>query len=99
MKFPKEYENFQQPEKVEQRMDVEEQLQEEDLTNLASLRNLHRYYSDALQFCELIQQTIPICGEFIISSKKQESIEAMNYFVILHMFGIESAQVKVSFNN
>lgn len=63
------------------------------VAELARLRSMYRYYSDALVFCEIIKSTVPICTDILASQKKAEVVEAMNYLVTLHIFGVEAAAV------
>lgn len=60
---------------------------------LKGIRNLMRYYADGVKFCTLVKTTVPIMCEILASNKKLEIVEAMNYFVILHMYGMDCALV------
>ena len=58
---------------------------------------LKRYYEDAIQFVQQIQGAIPSMCELLSSTTKAEVIEAMDFFVHLHHYNMESAEVSIEF--
>ena len=60
---------------------------------LGNLRGLLRYYTDGLQFINLIESAVPHLIALLASNAKGEVVEAMHFFVMAHRYEMECAQV------
>ena len=71
---------------------AEEAATSEMLTRLQLTR---KYYLEALRFIEVLQDATPIVSQLLSSKNKSEVIEAMDFFVILDAYKIESARIGI----
>ena len=55
----------------------------------------HRYYTEALHFIEVIHEASPIVTQLLGSKNKSEIIEAMDFFVILDAYKLETARAGI----
>ncbi|KAF2402277.1 condensin complex component cnd1 [Trichodelitschia bisporula] len=78
----------------EQRIAAFEKAQAEAVTAqaLTKLQMTRRYYLDALKFIEVLHMASPIVTQLLSSKNKSEIIEAMDFFVILDAFKVETAR-------
>ena len=62
---------------------------------LARLQLTRKYYLEAIRFIEVVQSATPIICQLLSSKNKSEVIEAMDYFVIIDAYKIESARTGI----
>lgn len=62
---------------------------------LARLQLTRRYYMEAINFIEVVQQASPIVCQLLASKNKSEVIEAMDFFVMIDAYKIETARVGI----
>ncbi|KAI9102612.1 non-SMC mitotic condensation complex subunit 1-domain-containing protein [Phlyctochytrium arcticum] len=80
-----------EPAQAEPREDVTPPGEQE----LRNLRNLLKYYKDAIRFVKQIENLIPTMCELLASNAKGEVIEAMNFFMVAHRYQMECAAIGV----
>ena len=71
---------------------AEEAATSEMMTRLQLTR---KYYLEALRFIEVLQDATPIVCQLLGSKNKSEVIEAMDFFVVLDAYKLESARTGV----
>ena len=71
---------------------AEEAATSEMLTRLQLTR---KYYLEALRFIEVLQDATPIVCQLLSSKNKSEVVEAMDFFVILDAYKLESARTGI----
>ena len=59
------------------------------------LQLTRRYYSEALRFIEVVQEASPTVTQLLASRNKSEIIEAMDFFVILDAYKLETARAGI----
>ena len=62
---------------------------------LTRLQLTRKYYLEAIKFIEVVQSATPIICQLLSSKNKSEVIEAMDYFVIIDAYKIESARTGI----
>ena len=62
---------------------------------LTRLQLTRKYYLEAIKFIEVIQSATPTICQLLSSKNKSEVIEAMDYFVIIDAYKIESARTGI----
>ncbi|KAJ3223014.1 Condensin complex subunit, partial [Clydaea vesicula] len=62
------------------------------IENSEALGKLMLYYADGVKYCQKIKDSCKTMLDILSSNKKQEIIEAMNFFVTIHMFGMECSE-------
>lgn len=78
----------------EQRMAAIKKAQEEAATSelLARLQLTRKYYLEALRFIEVLHSASQIVSQLLSSRNKSEVIEAMDFFVILDAYKVQTAR-------
>ena len=71
---------------------AEEAATSEMLTRLQLTR---KYYLEALRFIEVLQDATPVVCQLLSSKNKSEVVEAMDFFVILDAYKLESARTGI----
>ena len=71
---------------------AEEAATSEMMTRLQLTR---KYYMEALRFIEVLQDATPIVCQLLSSKNKSEVVEAMDFFVILDAYKLESARTGI----
>lgn len=66
-----------------------------DGNEMLSLKLRKKYYSEALNFIQQIENGIPIAGQLLGSTHKSEVLEAMEFFRIIHEYKFEGAEVSI----
>ena len=66
-----------------------------DGNEMLSLKLRKKYYSEALNFIQQIENGIPIASQLLGSTHKSEVLEAMEFFRIIHEYKFEGAEVKI----
>lgn len=64
-----------------------------DGNQMLSLKLRKKYYSEALNFIQQIENAIPIASQLLGSTHKSEVLEAMEFFRIIHEYKFEGAEV------
>ncbi|KAI9702160.1 MAG: Condensin complex subunit [Bogoriella megaspora] len=59
------------------------------------LQLTRRYYIEALRFIEVVHDASPVVTQLLASKNKSEVIEAMDYFVILDAYKLETARAGI----
>ena len=59
---------------------------------MARLRLTRKYYTEAIQFIELVHEATPVVCQLLSSKNKSEVIEAMDFFVIVDAYKVETAR-------
>ena len=67
-----------------------------DGNKMLSLKLHKKYYSEALNFIQQIENAIPIASQLLGSTHKSEVLEAMEFFRIIHEYKFEGAEVKIT---
>lgn len=67
-----------------------------DGNEMLSLKLRKKYYSEALNFIQQIENAIPIASQLLGSTHKSEVLEAMEFFRIIHEYKFEGAEVNLS---
>lgn len=67
-----------------------------DGNEMLSLKLRKKYYSEALNFIQQIENAIPIASQLLGSTHKTEVLEAMEFFRIIHEYKFEGAEVGIS---
>ncbi|KAI9686719.1 MAG: Condensin complex subunit [Bathelium mastoideum] len=62
---------------------------------LNKLQLTRRYYTEAIRFIEVIHDASPIVTQLLASKNKSEVIEAMDFFVILDAYKLETARAGI----
>lgn len=62
---------------------------------LNKLNLTRRYYSEALKFINIMHEASPVVSQLLSSKNKSEVIEAMDFFVILDAYKIETARLGI----
>jgi condensin complex subunit 1 len=62
---------------------------------LARLQLTQRYYQEAIRFIEVLHQASPLICQLLQSKNKSEVIEAMDYFVIIDAYKVETARAGI----
>ncbi|KAF2417534.1 condensin complex component cnd1 [Tothia fuscella] len=62
---------------------------------LNKLQLTRRYYLEALKFIEVLHEASPIVTQLLSSKNKSEIIEAMDFFVMLDAYKIETARIGI----
>jgi condensin complex subunit 1 len=65
-----------------------------DGNEMLSLKLRKKYYSEALNFIQQIENGIPIASQLLGSTHKSEVLEAMEFFRIIHEYKFEGAEVR-----
>ena len=65
-----------------------------DGNEMLSLKLRKKYYSEALNFIQQIENAIPIASQLLGSTHKSEVLEAMEFFKIIHEYKFEGAEVR-----
>lgn len=78
----------------EQRQTVLEQAEKDAATQevLAKLKLTKKYYVEALRFIEVIHQSSDIACQLLSAKNKSEVIEAMDFFVVIDAYKVETAR-------
>ena len=71
---------------------AEEAATSEMLTRLQLTR---KYYLEALRFIEVLQDATPVVCQLLSSKNKSEVVEAMDFFVVLDAYKLESARTGI----
>ena len=66
-----------------------------DGNQMLSLKLRKKYYSEALNFIQQIENAIPIASQLLGSTHKSEVLEAMEFFRIIHEYKFEGAEVNI----
>jgi len=66
-----------------------------DGNEMLSLKLRKKYYSEALNFIQQIENGIPIASQLLGSTHKSEVLEAMEFFRIIHEYKFEGAEAKI----
>ena len=66
-----------------------------DGNEMLSLKLRKKYYSEALNFIQQIENAIPIASKLLGSTHKSEVLEAMEFFRIIHEYKFEGAEVNI----
>jgi condensin complex subunit 1 len=66
-----------------------------DGNEMLSLKLRKKYYSEALNFIQQIENGIPIASLLLGSTHKSEVLEAMEFFRIIHEYKFEGAEVNI----
>ena len=66
-----------------------------DGNEMLSLKLRKKYYSEALNFIQQIENAIPIASQLLGSTHKTEVLEAMEFFRIIHEYKFEGAEAKI----
>ena len=66
-----------------------------DGNEMLSLKLRKKYYSEALNFIQQIENGIPIASQLLGSTHKSEVLEAMEFFRIIHEYKFEGAEVNI----
>ena len=66
-----------------------------DGNEMLSLKLRKKYYSEALNFIQQIENAIPIASQLLGSTHKSEVLEAMEFFRIIHEYKFEGAEVDI----
>ena len=66
-----------------------------DGNEMLSLKLRKKYYSEALNFIQQIENAIPIASQLLGSTHKSEVLEAMEFFRIIHEYKFEGAEAKI----
>lgn len=69
-----------------------------DGNEMLSLKLRKKYYSEALNFIQQIENAIPIASQLLGSTHKSEVLEAMEFFRIIHEYKFEGAEVKITYS-
>lgn len=64
-----------------------------DGNQMLSLKLRKKYYSEALNFIQQIENAIPIASQLLGSTHKSEVLEAMEFFRIIHEYKFEGSEV------
>ena len=67
-----------------------------DGNEMLSLKLRKKYYSEALNFIQQIENGIPIASQLLGSTHKSEVLEAMEFFRIIHEYKFEGAEANIS---
>lgn len=67
-----------------------------DGNQMLSLKLRKKYYSEALNFIQQIENAIPIASQLLGSTHKSEVLEAMEFFRIIHEYKFEGAEVRTA---
>ncbi|RKP14096.1 armadillo-type protein, partial [Piptocephalis cylindrospora] len=51
-----------------------------------------RYYQDALAFVEQMEEAIPLLTQLLGSTHRAEVVDAMEFFVVAHRYGLEASE-------
>lgn len=78
----------------EERQNVLQQAEEDAATQevLAKLKLTKKYYVEALKFIEVIHEASDIACQLLSAKNKSEVIEAMDFFVVIDAYKVESAR-------
>ena len=81
----------------EQKQEIMKKAAEEAATSemMTRLQLTRKYYVEAIRFIEVLHGTTPIVCQLLSSKNKSEVIEAMDFFVILDAYKVESARTGV----
>ena len=81
----------------EQRQEAMKKAVEEAATSelLGRLQLTRKYYIEALRFIEILQDATSIVCQLLSSKNKSEVVEAMDFFVILDAYKLESAKTGI----
>ncbi|KAF2198489.1 hypothetical protein GQ43DRAFT_474491 [Delitschia confertaspora ATCC 74209] len=81
----------------EEKMAAFEKAQAEAATSemMNRLQLTRKYYVEALKFIEVIDDAAPVVTQLLSSKNKSEVIEAMDFFVIIDAYKIESARAGI----
>lgn len=66
-----------------------------DGNQMLSLKLRKKYYSEALNFIQQIENAIPIASQLLGSTHKSEVLEAMEFFRIIHEYKFDGAEVHI----
>lgn len=64
-----------------------------EMTNRLQL--MRKYYSEAIRFIEVLHDATPVVCQLLSSKNKSEVIEAMDFFVIIDAYKIETARTGI----
>jgi len=67
-----------------------------DGNEMLSLKLRKKYYSEALNFIQQIENAIPIASQLLGSTHKSEVLEAMEFFRIIHEYKFDGAEVQIT---
>jgi condensin complex subunit 1 len=67
-----------------------------DGNELLALKLRKKYYSEALNFIQQIENGLPIASQLLGSTHKTEVLEAMEFFRIIHEYKFEGAEAKIT---
>lgn len=62
---------------------------------MTRLQLTRKYYMEALRFIEVLQDATPIVCQLLSSKNKSEVVEAMDFFVVLDAYKVESARTGI----
>ncbi|KAF2101886.1 hypothetical protein NA57DRAFT_64548 [Rhizodiscina lignyota] len=81
----------------EEKMAAFKKAQEEAATAemINKLQLTKRYYTEAIKFIEVLHESSPIVTQLLSSKNKSEVIEAMDYFVTLDAYKVETARTGI----
>lgn len=90
-------EKEEQPITEEQQQEALKKAAEEATTAelLGRLQLTRKYYIEALRFIEILQDATPIVCQLLSSKNKSEVVEAMDFFVVLDAYKLESAKTGI----
>jgi len=80
---------------TEEQRQAEFEAAAEEAANAEAMSKLsltRRYYVEALKFIQVIHDASPVATQLLASKNKSEVIEAMDYFVIIDAYKIETAR-------
>jgi condensin complex subunit 1 len=66
-----------------------------DGNQMLSLKLRKKYYSEALNFIQQIENAVPIASQLLGSTHKSEVLEAMEFFRIIIEYKFEGAEVNI----
>eukprot|EP00118_Oscarella_pearsei_P020156 m.217644 g.217644 ORF g.217644 m.217644 type:complete len:1269 (+) comp39883_c1_seq40:407-4213(+) len=75
--------------------DVQSESESVDGERLMKQRQLIAYLKDAVDFIHNVEKAIPMVAQLLNSKMVTDVLEAMNFFITCHEFGIEGAQVGI----
>jgi condensin complex subunit 1 len=92
-----ENESQEQPMTEEQQQEAMRKAAEEAATSemITRLQLTRKYYVEALRFIEVLQDATPTVCQLLSSKNKSEVVEAMDFFVILDAYKVESAKTGI----
>jgi condensin complex subunit 1 len=81
----------------EEKIELVKKAQEEAATSevLTRLQLTRKYYIDALRFIDVIHEASEVACQLLAARNKSEVLEAMDFFVVINAFKVETASVGI----